>query len=231
MNEKEKTENCIVMGAYEDRAELMNDEQYFSIKLDCLIMPEERLVVKRFYGTLAQIADLMNHFEEDEWSSLYYASTICAWRDYQCGILGAVHTVGNAQERLLTPLSEVCRSAYLVDNPRWTYRNKFGCTMCAKADLSDADQLLLQDGDHYLRCVRFWFEGLSHVHSEKGWIPCDGKPKGIPYMIVCYEEGAVTSALYVLEEEYTDLEAAKQDMQQGDMLSYTQISRELFSDY
>lgn len=37
------------------------------------------------------------------------------------------------------------------------------------------------------------------------------------------------SRLFVAEEEYDNLDAAKWDMQQGDKLNYEQISRELFS--
>ena len=48
MNIKETKSGYIVAGAYEDRAELMNQVQYYRLRLDCLIQPEEIMVIKHF---------------------------------------------------------------------------------------------------------------------------------------------------------------------------------------
>jgi len=48
MNIKETKSGYIVAGAYEDRAELMNQKQYYRLHLDCLIRPEKIMIVKHF---------------------------------------------------------------------------------------------------------------------------------------------------------------------------------------
>lgn len=219
----------VIAGCYEDRVELMNQIHYYGIWLDCLKLPEQELVIKQFYGTLEQVDGLLSEIDKDEWWREYYASTLAAWDACQSGDDCALHYVGRGVERLLSPVVEVCRSAYLIDNPEWIYQDKWGCLMRARADVVGVHQVLLWDGNKFIRCARYGCEGLERAHSDKGWIPYDGTSCGIPYMIDSHGTSDAYNRLFVVEEEYDNLDAAKWDMQQGNKLNYEQISRELFS--
>lgn len=231
MNVMETKNGYIVAGAYEDRAELMNQVQYYRLRLDCLIQPEEILVIKEFLGTLEQIGALFDQIGLDEWWCGYYASTFNAWDKFRAGDYGAVHFVGYNVERLLTPVCEICRSGYLIDDVRWCCHDKFGGVMLANAKTVDANQVLLRDGNRYVRAARYRFEGLRFTSADRDeeWITYDGTSRGVPYMVDCSAAGTATSRLLVVEAEYDDPEIAVADMQAEGKFNYLQISRELFS--
>lgn len=223
--------NCgtVIAGCYEDRVEQMNLLCYYGIRMDSMVMPEEDFVVKQFYGTLDQIHDLMKGIDKDTLWRGYYASSLDALERYQSGDEHALHYVGGEVERFLKPVVEVCRSAFLLDNPKWVYQDRWGCFLRARADVVCVHQVLLWDGNKFTRCARYGFEGLKYVRPDKGWITYDGKSCGVPHMIDSHATGDAYSRLFVVEEEYDNLDAAKWDMQREDVFNYEQISRELFS--
>ena len=230
-NVMETKNGYIVAGAYEDRAELMNQVQYYRLRLDCLIPPEEILVIKEFFGTLEQIGAFLDQIALDEWWHGYYASTLNAWDKFRAGDYGAVHFVGYNVERLLTPVCEICRSGYLIDDVRWCYQDKLGDITLADAKTVDANQVLLRDGNRYVRAARYCFEGLRSTSAECDgeWISYNGTAHGIPYMVDYSAEGTATNRLLVVEAEYDDPEFAVADMQVEGKFNYLQISGELFS--
>lgn len=219
----------VVIGAFEDDPALMNKEQYYAIRLPYEAFADGGAVGKEFFGTLRQIQELIRMLRNKEWTRQYYASTIAAFDEYHAGNLAAVHKVAGNMERLLTPVSELCRSAYLCDDARWYYTDQYGCMLPAKAEVVDVDQVLLQDGERYLRCAKFHFAGLSGAKPAYGWSLHNGYCEGFPYLSQYYEPGAVHMRLYVLEQEYKDVEAARRDMQTEGVLNYEQVSAELFS--
>ena len=219
----------VIAGCFEDRIELMNQIRYYGIRLDCLKGPEEELVIKQYYGTLEQIDGLLSDIDMAEWWREYYASTIAVWEEYQSGDNGALHHVGREVERLLRPVIEVCRSAFMIENAEWVCLDKCGLDMKARADVVGVHQVLLWDGNRFIRCARYGFTGLECAHSDKGWITYDCTSCGVPYMIDSHGTGDANNRLFVVEEEYDNLDAAKWDMQREDYFNYEQISRELFS--
>lgn len=223
--------NCgtVIAGCYEDRLELMNQICYYGIRMDSMVMPEEDFVVKQLYGTLEQVDDLMTEIDKDTLWREYYASSLDALARYQSGDACALHYVGGEVERFLKPVVEVCRSAFLLDNPEWVYQDKWGCLMKARTAIACVHQVLLWDGNKFTRCARYGFEGLEYVQSDRGWTAYDGKSCGVPCMIDSHGTGDAYSRLFVAEETYDNLDAAKWDIQQGNKLNYEQISRELFS--
>ena len=223
--------NCgtVIAGCYEDRVELMNQICYYGIRMDSMVMPEEDFAIKQFFGTLDQVTDLMAKIDKDSLWREYYASSLDALERYQTGDVYASHYVGGDVEIFLKPVIEVCRSAFLLENPEWSYQDKWGCCLRARAAAVGIHQALLWDGNKFIRCARYGFEGLERAHSDKGWIPYDGASCGVPCMIDSNGTGEAYSRLFVVEETYDNLDAAKWDIQQGNKLNYEQISRELFS--
>ena len=219
----------VIAGCFEDRIELMNQIRYYGIRLDCLKGPEEELVIKQYYGTLEQIDGLLSDIDMDEWWREYYASTIAAWEDYQSGDVCALHHVGRGVESLLKPVVEVCRSAYMIENAEWVCLDKCGLDIKARADVVGVHQVLLWNGNRFIRCTRYGFAGLESAYSDKDWTIYDGTSYGVPYLIDTYGNGNAHNRLFVVEEMYDNLDTAKWDMQREDNFDYEQISRELFS--
>ena len=219
----------VIAGCYEDRVGLMNQIHYYGMQMDSMVMPEEDFAIKQFFGTLEQVDDLLAEIDKDALWRDYYASTIAAWEAYQSGDEFAMHYAGGQVERFLKPVVEVCRSAFLLEKPEWIYQNKCGCLLRARADVVGVHQVVLWDGNIFIRCARYGFEGLERAHSDRGWIPYDGTSCGVPCMIDSHGTGDAYSRLFVVEETYDNLDAAKWDIQQGNKLNYEQVSRELFS--
>ena len=221
--------SCVVAGAYEDREYLMNDDHYYRIRIPNPVNENSQIVIKTFFGTIEQICTFMHEISDELHWCEYYASTIDAWMRYMAGDHGAVHIVGGKEERLLTPVSEICRSAYLIDNVSWRYANKYGCTLPAFADTVEISQVLLRDEDRLYRCATYWFNDVSSAHSEKGWVAYNGDSCGVPCMMDAHRAGVITNRLMIIEEEYKDICVAFNDMKAENLFNFQQISREMFS--
>ena len=222
----------MVASCYEDRQEFMNKAQYYRLRLPDMVMPEGQVVIKEFFGTQEEIGELFTSMEQDEWCRYFYRSSFQAWERFLAGDLGAVHRVeGEKQERLLTPVSELARASFLFDNLQWKYPNKFDCTMQAKAETMEVIQILLQDGERYIRCCKYWFQNLERIHSEKGWIPYDNDPQGIKNLFVHRYTDTVFSRVFLPEWEGSYQDQAMYEVQDEHSLILSQVSRELFSNY
>lgn len=221
----------VIAGCYEDQPELMNMVDHYRIELDCMRMPEMELVVRTYYGTLEQIEGLMAWIDTDPWWREYYASTLAAWEEYQAGDQNAMHTVGWEVKRLLTPVTEICRSAYLIDDFGWAYRDKQGHVAKAGVDVLGVHQVLLWDGNKYIRCARYGMCGLKYVHPVEGWIDYDGASRGVPCMIDTNGIGNGLNRLYVVEEEYDDLDRAKWAIKVGKRLNFARITEEMLTGF
>ena len=229
MKMMEQTDGYVVAGAFEDDPALMNQEQYYSVRLAHTVYPDCTTVVKEYFGTLEQIRQLIYLLASEEWTREYYTSTISAMDSFDFGNLAAVHDVAGRKERLLTPVCELCRSAYLCGGAQWYYTDQYGCVLPAKAELVDVEQVLLQDGDRYLRCGKFRFEGLFNAMPLNGWTLRDGYCEGVSHIGQYFEPGAIQMRLFVLEQEYANETTARQDMATEGLLDYTHVSGELFS--
>lgn len=204
---------------------------YYVIQLEDYTLPSYLPFPKTYYGTLDQIRQPIYLLSSEEWTREYYTSTISAMDSFDFGNLAAVHDVAGRKERLLTPVGELCRSAYLCGGAQWYYTDQYGCALPAKAELVDVEQVLLQDGDRYLRCGKFRFEGLSNAMPMNGWDLHDGYCEGLPNMGQYFEPGAIQMRLFVLEQEYANETTARKDMATEGLLDYSCVSGELFSGY
>lgn len=59
MKMMEQTDGYVVAGAFEDDPALMNQEQYYSVRLAHTVYPDCTTVVKEYFGTLEQIRQLI----------------------------------------------------------------------------------------------------------------------------------------------------------------------------
>ena len=146
----------------------------------------------------------------------------------QCfGTSDQIREVEVEVNEILDPVTEVSRSGYMVDYPRWTFMNDKGEFVEVMADMVDLHQVLLEYGKRYVRAARFCFENLKCRKPGQDWTQFSVE-KASSIVMPLGEHGAC-SLLYVVEDEYTSLRSARKVMRQEDNFNYQQISRELFA--
>ena len=130
-------------------------------------------------------------------------------------------------DAIMDPVVEVSNAGYMVHYPRWVYMDASGQYVEAQADMMDIHQVLFEVGNRYIRAARCCFEGLQSRHPREDWVLFS--PKKASAIIMPLGEHGACSLVYVVEDEYTSLRAAKRAMQQEDNFDLRRISCELFA--
>ena len=158
---------------------------------------------------------------------LYFGLRLEGSNNQYFGTSDQIREVEAEMNEILDPVTEVSRSGYMVDYPRWTFMNDKGEFVEVMADMVDLHQVLFEQGNLYIRTARFCFENLKYRKPGQDWTPFSAaNASGI---IMPLGEHGACSLLYVVEDEYTSLRSARRVMQQEDNFNYQQISRELFA--
>jgi hypothetical protein len=143
------------------------------------------------------------------------------------GTSAQIREVDAEIDDILDPVVEVSNSGYMVRYPRWVYMDTDGQYVEAQADMMDIHQVLFECGNRYIRAARCCFQGLQSRRPGKNWVAFT-TAKSSEIIHPLGEHGAV-SLLYVVEDEYTCLRAAKRAMQKEDNFNLQRISCELFA--
>ena len=158
---------------------------------------------------------------------LYFGLRLEGCSNQYFGTSDQIQEVEAEVNEILDPVTEVSRSGYMVDYPRWTFMNDKGAVVEAMADMVDLHQVLFEYGKRYVRAARFCFENLKCRKPGQDWTQFSVE-KASSIVMPLGEHGAC-SLLYVVEDEYTSLRSARKVMRQEDNFNYQQISRELFA--
>ena len=157
---------------------------------------------------------------------LYFGLRLEGSNNQYFGTSDQIREVETEMNEILDSVTEVSRSGYMVDYPRWTFTNDKGEFVEAMADMVDLHQVLFQYGNRYIRAARFCFEKLKYRLPRQDWMPFVAS-KASDIIMPLGEHGAC-SLLYVVEDEHTSLRSAKRAMRQEDNFVYQRISQELF---
>ena len=143
------------------------------------------------------------------------------------GTSAQIREVDAEIDDILDPVVEVSNSGYMVRYPRWGYMDTDGQYVEAQADMMDIHQVLFEYGNRYIRAARYCFEGLCYRRPREDWTLFS--PKKASAIIMPIGECGACSLVYVVEDEYTSLRAAKRAMQQVDNFDLRRISCEIFT--
>lgn len=143
------------------------------------------------------------------------------------GTSDQIHEIEADVDAIMDPVVEVSNAGYMVHYPRWVYMDARGQYVEAQADMMDIHEVLFEVGNRYIRAARCCFEGLQSRRPREDWVPF--APKKASAIIMPIGEHGVCSLVYVVEDEYTSLRAAKRAMQQADNFDLRRISCELFA--
>lgn len=181
-------------------------EQYYEIKLEDY-STQDACATKSYYGTLDDIGGLILALTEHEWTAENYASTIHAFEEFMDGNHAATHVIADTKLRLLTPVKVLCASEILHCNAKWSYYIDGDTKMHMQAQLLDATQVILQDGDQYIRCIRPCFEEVQYRDRLLGWCSVRTSYSGFPNIFCDFpEENALNMRLFVPEQVSNTLE-------------------------
>ena len=158
---------------------------------------------------------------------LYFGLRLEGSNNQYFGTSDQIREVEAEVNEILDPVTEVSRSGYMVDYPRWTFMNNKGEFVEVMADMVDLHQVLLEYGKRYVRGARFCFENVKYRLPGQDWMPFSAA-NGSGIIMPLGEHGAC-SLLYVVEDEYTSLRSARKVMWQEDNFNFDNISRELFA--
>ena len=201
-------------------------KQFFGIQLEDYSLPEGVPMPKTYFGTLDQIGVVIDHLAADPVTAAKYASTIIAFRDYKNGHLGVTHTIAGQTMRLLTPVGFVHETMILEQNAEWYFNNGV-YSHRVHADFMDLHQVLLIDGDMFLRCVRPCYEGLRYEDPCEGWTAMPACHYGFPY-IYAAEPGWHYMRLYTLEQVETTAQPCLVRMHDSCHVSHHEACNDLF---
>ena len=224
MGEKSYT---VFESIFDEVSELARDE-YYVLRLECMVSYAEQGDIRTYCGTLDEIAPLIENLDKDDETREYYASTIAAWEKFLAGEKNALHVVGSKVERLLTPAKELYRASFSLDDARWSYTDQYGCTMLASADIVDVYQVLLCCKYNYLRFAFYRFTNLKQVHSDLGWIDYQARKIGVPGMVCQNKNGETYTWLCILVDTFKTQATGAKALQDDQRIDYERISRELF---
>ncbi len=176
-------------------------EQYYEIKLEDYSDIDNPTAIKSYYGTLEDIGDLILALTENDWTAENYASTIQAFEEFLDGEMAATHIIAGNEIRLLTPVKVLKQETILQWDAQWTYYADEHTATHMQAQFLDAQQLLLQDGDLYIRCIRPCFENVQYLHPQHGWCNFGTVCSGFPYIYHEFPEAnAMNLRLFVPEQ-------------------------------
>lgn len=174
------------------------NRQYYSIQFEDYSVKCAIPLTKTYYGTLDQIGVVIDCLAADPETATKYASTIGAFGEYKNGHLGVTHTIAGKKLRLLTPVNLIHKTLLLEQDVEWYFNNGV-YKYPVRASFVDLHQVLLNDGDMYLRCVRPCYEGLQYEDPYEGWISMPDCHYGFPYIYKA-EPGWHYMCLYTLEQ-------------------------------
>lgn len=201
-------------------------KQFYSIQLEDFSLKSVLLLTKTYYGTLDQIGVVIDCLAADPDTAARYASTIGAYKEYKNGHLGVTHTIAGKRMRLLTPVNLVHETIILEQNVEWYFNNGV-YQYPVRADFVDLHQVLLNDGDMNLRCVRPCYEGLRFDDPYEGWTNVPACHYGFPYIYKA-EPGWHYMQLYTLEQVEMTAEPCLVRMHDARHVSHHEACNDLF---
>ena len=157
----------------------------------------------------------------------YFCLRVQGSHNLYFGTSAQIREVDAEMDDVLDPVVEVSNSGYMVHYPRWVYMDTDGQYVEAQADMMDIHQVLFEYGNRYIRAARCCFEGLRSRRPREDWMLF--APKKASAIIMPIGECGACSLVYVVEDEYTSLRAAKRAMQKEDNFDLRRISCELFA--
>lgn len=206
---------------------MMNTEKY-CLTLEDFGYPRYSSIVRRYYGTMGDVENLMEGLRNDDWTRTRYWETLEAFDCYERDD-EVTHTTAGTEARFLAPAVMLARQETVLESRSWTCAGYSGALYPMYAQKVYVNQILLRGEDDLIyRCVKADFESLRICTPGMGWyVPADGG-NGFPGMVK-REGNAHKMQMYVEEAcyEIDDLMTALEDMQEVSKINLAEACRDI----
>ena len=158
---------------------------------------------KTYYGTKQEVADFIKAIENDNKNS---------------EISIGQHTVICIEKTVL-----------ILKNHVWEHINTWGFPYMMKADEITIEQILIKVKNKYYRCIKPTFQNLQYSTEDNNWMVVGNRLWGFPNI---YEITAAKHRcrLYAIEQVYTCLCEAQQDMNDAKRITFKTACDDIFGD-
>lgn len=207
-----------------------NNKQYYVLYLDDYSSPSFISSIKEYYGTIEEISSLMNCLSAADKKRECYSSTLKAFESFQSGDAWATHHTVCGERLLMKSVELMGMASFERGEMQWNHRNVWGCTYRMRASSVRISQLLLKDGEKYIRVIKPSFKNLVYKTEdllEEGWMPFSDDLWGFPCM---YDVSGKWHNLrmYVTEQEYKKPKDALADINDISKISFRSACDDLF---
>lgn len=188
--------------------------------------------IKRYYGTMKDIGGLIDRLRENETCANSYATTIRAFDACMDGEIGATHIVAGEKIRLLTPVRLIKKASILLCDPYWTYEMDEQSKTHMRAQLMDAEEILIEDGGLFRRCIRPCFQHVQFLQPDKGWCDFGSVCTCFPFMAQSFPSAdAFNFRLFVHEQSSESIEDCLFSFGYPDHVNFKDVCGEMFGMY
>ena len=158
---------------------------------------------KTYYGTKGEVADFIKVIENDKKNS----EISIGQRSINC----------------------IEKTVAILKNHVWEHINTWGFLYMMKADEIVAEQMLIKVKNKYYRCIKPTFQNLQCSTEDNNWMAVGNRLWGFPniYEITVDKH---RYRLYVIEQEYTDICEAQQDMNDMTKITLKTACDDIFGD-
>ena len=206
-------------------------DQFYEIVLPNYADPSFCSCTKGYHGTLADIRELMEVLIKNNESG-QHDELLQAWQEWEQENTAALHKPAYREHQLLTPEKIVATKEYSLENVAWEHTNIWDSIRNLKTDKVTVHQVILAQGNRYIRCIRPVFENLmvyKRYLSPPQWQQIGNRFWGFPGIMVW--DGKYTyPRLYIEQEVYENLGEAFVDLNDETKINYSKICDEIFGD-
>ena len=178
---------------------MKKDLQYYCLELDDYATPSFCTFSKSYFGTLEQIASLINKLDNEHYRE-NHSGLINAFKEYLAGNTAVTHNVAYSDVPLLTPVSVYDEiSIELKANDKYEHLNIWDWSSLFRWKGGKSQHIWLKNNGSFFRCAWFEFTKLELMNLEGVFKPLEYTYGGFPEIIEI-KEHAVSNRLAVMEK-------------------------------
>ncbi|MDD4492875.1 MAG: hypothetical protein PHV32_00755 [Eubacteriales bacterium] len=206
------------------------NNQYYMLYLDEPAEPSFCSFAKQNFGTIEDIGLVMRELEK----TMQYESTVNAWRAYMNGNHEEKHSVAYKDVPLLTPVECISSSELTLPCKQWNHLNVWTFEYAMRFDGASVSQAVFKLDKSYKRCIRACMMNLRYEDVTGKWVDLIGTFWGHASVLdvkhLSDGQFTVSNRLYMIEQQYDDIQSIQDAMSDPDKLIFDKICDEIFAD-
>lgn len=207
-------------------------EQYYALTLDDYALPGIASGDKQYFGTLGEIASLINSLMADEKLSKDHGCLIDAFDKFCSGDTEVTHYVAYNQHRLLQPVNLIATFEHEMRDYTWEHKNIYGFPYYMRFKSAKVKHYWFQAENNYFRCLSADVVGLQYKNTCGEWLNRDDDYWGFPNIII-NEPPHTRTQLAVQEKVFRSIDELQNDdenFEPGIDINFTEFCNDIFGD-